>query len=85
MKFRVRSSWCNCSIEYAEKLKNIGFKFSEGDSFVSRTIWIDYSEAVFVNIETIEELMQLKEEFGQILLKEDMIELFNPLSEDVFI
>jgi hypothetical protein len=82
MKFRVRSSWCNCSIEYAEKLKKIGFKFTDGTSFPPDIKWIDSSEEVFINIETIDELMHLKEEFGCLLLKEDMIELFNPRNEN---
>jgi len=65
--------------ECVEELKKLGFKFEEYNFFENGLRIID--EDVMIEFETLEELRDFAEKWGELVFTEDEIEIYNGYRE----
>jgi hypothetical protein len=79
MRFRLTQDlwWCN-DVE-KRKLEKLGFKFTKEKNVVG--IWYAKDTEVYIEINTLEELLKFTDKYGEIVFSKGHIEIYNGYRE----
>jgi hypothetical protein len=77
MKFKVGTASSFYKREDKEKLEKLGFVFDKSKGFNITEFYKDYDQNVEIEIESLEELMEFVNKWGDIVLSEDGITIYD--------
>lgn len=86
MKFKLTQTkrlFTDYEEDEMNKLKNLGFVFKEykGIDSLEYYKYIVSQNDIFIEINTLEELLELSEEFGELIITKEEIEIYNDYRE----
>jgi len=79
MKFEISTARSFYNKKEAKKFKNIGFCFEKIQD--CDELYLDWSKKVFININTLEELMNLQKIYGKLVINSETIIIYDDYLE----
>jgi len=81
MNFRLTTTGNFYNEERKSKLETLGFKFTDESSFKGGPFYKDDSLPTEIEINTLEELIEFSNQWGEIIIKENEIEIYDNYRE----
>lgn len=82
MKFNLTTSGCFYDeSDYSRGLRDLGFEFNDESTMGDNKLYLPSGTTIKIEINTLEDLMKFNDEWGELIISGDSIEIYDDYRE----